>query len=488
LTLLPSARCGLQTTNARNRPSTAGRRSDRDRCSLRLTLSRPPICYAEHGWLAAVIPFDARRFRVVDPDLAATLESAGAELSESEADVEVAPARVLRGGPPTAIVSLGAPLLEGRHRLLRAGRRVVGSLELRARAVQARRALVALGYPRPVTVTWDFSQPLGLPQAEERPQSAVGQFPQSALVVGSRAAVPSLYEAVVAAATATGTNGSFKTPSMGAGLLLAFDDSAVLRVAVGGARRQLEAQDSVSKTLRSQSVPAVVRERVPELVARDRLGLADWSLERRLPGKRPLPPLSEQVLSDCVDFLVALHVSSVRDYEAQARAGDEAVRLAELVPSEADAVLELAARIDRDLADVPRGFTHGDFHRGNLLLEGGRLVGVIDWDAADAHRLAFLDLLHLRVSSDRVLSGQEWGPTILRHLLPWARGGGGELGRAYWSRIGFSPSTAQLERLVAAYWLVRASYELQMWADRRKRRAWLRNNVTLVLDALLSRT
>jgi hypothetical protein len=436
-----------------------------------------------------VIPFDARRFRVVDPELAATLESAGAILSESDADVEVAPAGLLGGGPATAIVSLGAPLLEGRHRLIRAGRRVAGSLELRARAVQARRALVALGYPAPVTVTWDFSQPLGLPQAEERPQNAAGQFPQTAVVVGRRAAAPSLYEAVVTAATGPGaaTNGSFKTPSMGAGLLLALDDSHVLRVAIGGARSQLDAQESVSEQLRSRSAPTKVRERVPELVARDRLGLADWSLERRLPGNRAVAPLSGRVLSGCVDFLVALHMTPGRSENAPA-ATEDAARIAELAPSEAAMVLELAARIDRDLADVPRGFAHGDFHRGNLLLEGERLVGVIDWDAADPDRLAFLDLLHLQAFNGRPLSGQEWGPTILRDLLPWARSGGGEIGQAYWSRIGFSPSTSQLEGLVAAYWLSRASYELQTWADRRRRRAWMHNNVKLVLDALISRT
>ena len=45
----------------------------------------------------------------------------------------------------------------------------------------------------------------------------------------------------------------------------------------------------------------------------------------------------------------------------------------------------------------------------------------------------------------------------------------------------------QLERLVAAYWLVRASYELRMYNDRRERGAWMHNNVKLVLDALLAR-
>jgi hypothetical protein len=426
-----------------------------------------------------VIPSDASRFRVVDPDLVTTLESTGATLSERDADVEVAPAGVLRGDAATAIVSLGTPLLSGRHRLIRAGRRVAGSVELRARAVHARRALVALGYPSPATVTWDFSQPLGLPDAA-RPQSAAGQFPASAVVVGRRSAAPSLYEAVVAAA---GGNGSFRTPSMGAGLLLALDDTAVLRVAIGGARRQLDAQETAAKALRSASAPAAVRERVPELLRRERLGIAEWTLERRLPGTPAVAPLSERVLAQCVDFLVGLHAcGGERDGAPSVR--EDVARIAELVPGEAGRLRELVARIERDLAGVPRGFAHGDFHRGNLLLEGDRLAGVIDWDAAHPHQYAFLDLLHLHLFSVRRMGGEDWGPAIVGDLLPWARSGGGELGRGYWSRIGFSPGTSQLEALVAAYWLIRASYELQTWADRRRRPAWLHNNVTLMLDSL----
>ena len=128
-----------------NRVSKSMERPCPNRCSLRRTLSRPPVCYAEHGWLAAVVPAAARRFRVVDARIAATLESAGAELTEDGAEVEIAPARVLQGKAPTAIVSIGAPMLEGRHRPLRAARRVVGSLELVAGAARARRALRALG-------------------------------------------------------------------------------------------------------------------------------------------------------------------------------------------------------------------------------------------------------------------------------------------------------------------------------------------------------
>jgi aminoglycoside phosphotransferase (APT) family kinase protein len=45
-------------------------------------------------------------------------------------------------------------------------------------------------------------------------------------------------------------------------------------------------------------------------------------------------------------------------------------------------VRSLAARLELELAGLPRGFGQGDFWGGNLLSDSGRLVGVVDWAAA----------------------------------------------------------------------------------------------------------
>src|SRR2546423_365185 len=72
-----------------------------------------PPAPARQAWLAAVVPADARTFQVDDPQLAATLETAGAEIVETNADVEVQDARArastarvtilrIEGQPPTS--------------------------------------------------------------------------------------------------------------------------------------------------------------------------------------------------------------------------------------------------------------------------------------------------------------------------------------------------------------------------------------------------
>jgi hypothetical protein len=50
-----------------------------------------------YGWLSAVIPADARRFRVADPALAGVLRDTGAEATDVMPDVEIAPVRQLGG-------------------------------------------------------------------------------------------------------------------------------------------------------------------------------------------------------------------------------------------------------------------------------------------------------------------------------------------------------------------------------------------------------
>ena len=87
--------------------------------------------YPRHNWLAAVLPAAARRFRIVDPQLASTIRSAGGELVDSAPDVEIAPAKELGGDAGTAIVPLGVVLPEGGSRAVRAARRSIGFVRVR---------------------------------------------------------------------------------------------------------------------------------------------------------------------------------------------------------------------------------------------------------------------------------------------------------------------------------------------------------------------
>ena len=152
-----------------------------------------------------------------------------------------------------------------------------------------------------------------------------------------------------------------------------------------------------------------------------------------------------------------------------------------------DVVLELGRNLDRELAHLPRGFSHGDFWTHNLLVEGNRLQGVIDWDSAMPGRLPLVDLLHLLLSAHREGTREYLGPALVRHQLPWAETGGDEVVRSYCERLGIEVDATLLSRLVLAYWLSRVALELRSAPDRARRPVWMRNNVELVLDALAKR-
>ena len=156
-------------------------------------------------------------------------------------------------------------------------------------------------------------------------------------------------------------------------------------------------------------------------------------------------------------------------------------------PEDAPAVRELGSDLEERLAGIPRGFAHGDFWAGNLLVEGGRLAGVVDWDFAGPGRLPLLDLLGLRLGAVRVGRRLSFGRALVEHLLPWARSGGDERTRAYCDAVGAPQAAGRLEDFVAALWLDTLARDLRTYADIGRRRGWAVENVRLVLSALVGR-
>ena len=138
-----------------------------------------------YGWLAAVVPTGARRFRVADPALAAELSDAGADLVASAPDVEIAPVSKLRGDAAVSITLLGQP---GRHAPLpaRVVRRLVNSGRVRLAAWRAGQAVSRLGYPAVTVLTWDYHRTPHDPRVRRKASRAdlADYFPQRALVVG----------------------------------------------------------------------------------------------------------------------------------------------------------------------------------------------------------------------------------------------------------------------------------------------------------------
>jgi aminoglycoside phosphotransferase (APT) family kinase protein len=441
-----------------------------------------------HGWLAAVIPADAQTFRVSDEALAETLVDAGAELSETAPDVEIVGPHELSGDATHAIVMIDASQYEGGSRVVRAARRLGGSLRARVASAQVRRRLRAHGYGATSVVLWDVDQLVHLPDVARGTvrRRLAEHLPQRALVIGSRLpAAPTVLEAVAEeAAKRVGRSVEYELPLARQGLTIALAEEHVLRIAIGPGRLKIELLRAALDLLSASKPTAVVTERVPWLFSSGRLGLADWSVERRLPGSAAPSDLTPRLLEDCIDFLVALHAVGGSGKPTPLSRDAGIVAAACRRPVHRDAVLELGRELDSQLGQLPRGFGHGDFWTRNLVVEGDRLTGVIDWDAATPDRLPLLDLLHLLLSAHRERTREYLGAALVRHQLPWARAGGDDIVQAYCRRLEIDVDSELLEALVLAYWLNRVGFELSLFADRAVRPIWMHNNVHLVLETL----
>lgn len=439
-----------------------------------------PRLRPEHGWVAAALPAKVRGLRVADRSLAGMLADAGADVNEGPPEVEIGPASAIAGVAPLAIVPIVSfgPLVGPRP--LRMTRRAAAALGVRARAARARSLLRRRGYAVTTIWPWDVEQVLRLPGAPQRPRKIVEYLPRAAVVSGRRSfdMEPSLLDAVVSEA-----GRQIDEPLDGgrpyvsaSGTLLLFTRAHVLRIAVGPARRHLDQHRTALVELAALDPPPLVADRLPRVVAGGEVEIASWLLEDRLPGAVP-DKIDGQLFDQVVEYLVALHGCGGAYGEPLALAA-ETVAAISGTPSEP--LIRLARQLDDDLAMLPRGFGHGDFWRKNVLADGGRLLGVADWERAGDGRLPLLDLLQLTVAQPP-LERRAFAAVVTEKLLPWARAGGSTAARRYCEQLGLETPPPLLRSLVLAFWLDRLARELDKCGDRGRTPAWLAGNVDPVL-------
>ncbi len=435
-----------------------------------------------HPWLPAVVPATAHRFRVHEHGLRSLLAEAGAELVESDPDTEIGDVGRLVGDAPHVIVALGGHLFEGGPRQARALQRIKVAASLRGAARRTTRNLRRVGYPRGTTVTWEPGGRLGGGRfaVSRRRRGVTGRFPLGVLVVGERAAASRTY--LEAARDEADPNADWSgRVAVGTGSLISIGDTGVLRVAIGAGRREIRANHDALQQLAAADPPREVADRVPWPISTGSNGLAEWSFERRLHGIPASHRLGVALQADCVDFLVELFRSRTSVGAVHRFDDDAEVVASACCQADRRTVVELARRLDVALAGVPCGFGHGDFWSGNLIVRGGRLVGVVDWDAASPGRLPLLDLFHLRLSAAARRTGREIGPVLLEERT---RPGADWLTASYLARIGLEASSDLLECLLLAYWLDYVSYQMRSFIDARERPQWFHENVEVVLHAL----
>jgi hypothetical protein len=396
-----------------------------------------------------------------------------------------APPEHLLAAPIVVVSIMSAPrLLDGGSRAADAVLRLAAHTVSGTRSARAALRLRRLGFPNVQVIRWDHRQPFPRPgrPLPTLPPWHPHRYPRRALVLATRHDTgPTVLDTALAAAGAP-------EPDMvraSEATLIAITDSTVLRVAVGAGRSQVLRPVGVGEHLLRERPDAVLADRMPWIQGHGTVGVGAWSAERRLHGTGARPPLPASVLEDCRAVLVELfRLGSDGGVPLRSCTADLHRIAAAVPPDAAAAAARLAAGADRVLADLPRGFGHGDFWFDNLLVDSGQLTGVIDWDSAGPGRLPLLDLLHLLLSARQSVPGYRWGNALLDVLRPWADRGADDLGRRYCHQLELSTEPAVLRALVIAYWLDWLHYQFDRYADRSSRTRWMANNVVRVARTL----
>ena len=146
----------------------------------------------------------------------------------------------------------------------------------------------------------------------------------------------------------------------------------LLRVTRAGTSGDPAAQADTLERLATARVPLA-----PRPLGRGVVAGASWTAEKLLPGHRPrrvTPDLVHQAALACGRLPISDAVPTAPV--------DDLLGAAAALPSYAADLRRLADRVRSRLDGIPAVQRHGDLWAGNLLVDRGRLTGIVDWDAA----------------------------------------------------------------------------------------------------------
>ncbi|MDP8910335.1 MAG: polysaccharide deacetylase family protein [Chloroflexota bacterium] len=236
--------------------------------------------------------------------------------------------------------------------------------------------------------------------------------------------------------------------------------------------------------------PAPLRDRIIAPSASGRVGPVDYVLEPYAPGAHPIWA-GARLWEDCLEFLTALHCLPRQTPELALAPGwpniDEAAEFLARVAG-ADQ-LKLVERLRREVTarthGLPVGGGHGDFWSQNLMVHGGRLRAVVDWEWASTDSLPLLDLLDFWTEmGGGGRRGLPPGVGFTEVLWPLVRRGGDERLRRLAEATGTPTDTGTLEGLVMAHWLLRTARAGVSDPQRVEDPIWFRDNVMSPLALL----
>jgi aminoglycoside phosphotransferase (APT) family kinase protein len=179
-------------------------------------------------------------------------------------------------------------------------------------------------------------------------------------------------------------------------------DAGVLKVAATGKGiAGLRHEDAVLRTLRGDRQLGAWRDLLPAPLRYGDIDGGAYLLTSRLPGcdARALrPDWAPRLTRAAIEAIAPLHGLGRGVHTVDSRL------LGQWVDEPAGLLREVVGdtrRLDRlvrflyaqlDHRWVTLGWTHGDFHPGNLLVEDGRVTGIVDWSQAREHDLGAIDI------------------------------------------------------------------------------------------------
>jgi len=215
----------------------------------------------------------------------------------------------------------------------------------------------------------------------------------------------------------------------------------------------------------------------PRLLARGEVAGASWLAELALPGRRPVratAELTRQVAAACARF--------PRAEGPPAAVVDDLHGAARLLPERAARLRRLASDLTPRLHGLPAMLRHGDLWTGNLLVDRGRLTGVIDWDAVHPSGVPGADLVQLLATDARRRAHRSLGEAFVS--LPWRAEGFRRATAPYWAQVDMAPQPAVLEVAGIAWWATEIHHTLVRLPHRARDEQWVTGNVDGVLEHL----
>jgi hypothetical protein len=202
---------------------------------------------------------------------------------------------------------------------------------------------------------------------------------------------------------------------------------------------------------------------------------AAWLVEELLPGTPPsrlTPPIFRQIAEACSRF--------PKDEKPEALT-DDLAGMAERLPERATNLERLAEIAAQRLEGLPAVLRHGDLWAGNLLVEGERVRGLVDWDAAHPRGVPGADLLQLLGTDERTRRRETLGSFVAR------RGWQSEIFSAalsdYWSAMRIRNAESTLDIAGLAWWASEINWTLVRVPQRVSDERWLTTNVDPVIAA-----